>query len=224
MRQFRAGTGLSFHITSAVKHKIALLTLAATLATAPLCASAVHHSGAHHHAKQAHPTKAKLKGIPRFGEVTPTLYRGGRPTPKALKTLSELGVNLVIDLRGTDKKERRRANKLGMRYVAIPWHCPFPKDKDFVKFLTLLRENQDKKVFVHCRLGDDRTGMMIASYRMAVQGWTAAEAAREMRAYGFSPLHHMICPGLAGYEASFPERLKKDPALRALRSTQTARR
>jgi len=50
----------------------------------------------------------------------------------------------------------------GMQYVAIPWHCPFPRDETFARFLRLMRDNPNKKVFVHCRLGDDRTGMMIA--------------------------------------------------------------
>jgi protein tyrosine/serine phosphatase len=62
--------------------------------------------------------------------------------------------------------------------------------------LTLLRENPGKKVFVHWRLGHDRTGMMIAAYRMAEQGWTAKEAKKEMEAYGFSFGYRMICPGL----------------------------
>jgi len=158
--------------------------------------------------------ESKFKGIPKFGEVTPMLYRGGRPSPAALEALSRLGVKVVIDLRGTDKQERRHVRALGMQYIALPWHCPFPHDKTFATFLAIMRENRDKKVFVHCRLGDDRTGMMIAAYRMSEQGWTAKRAAKEMRANGFSPTHHLICPSLAGYEKSFPERLKTDPVFR----------
>jgi tyrosine-protein phosphatase SIW14 len=164
--------------------------------------------------KPAIPHKSELKGIPRFGEVTPMLFRGGRPSKEGLEALSQLGVDLVIDLRGTNQKERRQVHALGMRYMAIPWHCPFPHDKTFARFLKIMRENRNKKVFVHCRLGDDRTGMMIAAYRMSEQGWTANRAATEMRAYGFSPVHHLICPGLAGYEKNFPKRLKTDPVFR----------
>jgi hypothetical protein len=68
----------------------------------------------------------------------------------------------------------------------IPWHCPFPKDDVFASFLQPIRENRDKKIFVHCRLGDDRVGMMIAAYRMAEQGRTADEAMQEMESDGFS--------------------------------------
>ena len=81
--------------------------------------------------------------------------------------------------------------------MALRWHCSFPKDRILAQFLTLLRENPGRKIFVHCRLGDDRTGMMIASYRMAQEGWSAEKAEKEMEKFGFSFTHkRLICPGL----------------------------
>lgn len=162
--------------------------------------------------------KRTAQGVGDFGEVTPTLFRGAQPTRQGFETLAKMGVDIVVDTRGnrtnTEGKEVRR---LGMRYVAIPWHCPFPHDEVFARFLKLVRENPDKKIFVHCRLGDDRTGMMIAAYRMAVNRWTADRAMREMEHYGFTGVHHVICPTLASYEKSFPKRLRTDPAFRNLR-------
>jgi protein tyrosine/serine phosphatase len=98
-----------------------------------------------------------------------------------------------------------------MQYVAIPWHCYNKKASVFGEFLTLMRQNPDKKVFVHCRLGDDRTGMMVAAYRIAEQGWAAEEAMKEMQKFGFVWWHHLICPRLASYEENFPEKLKTSP-------------
>ncbi len=129
-----------------------------------------------------------------------------------------MGINIVVDTRGSRKHERNVVTKLGMEYVPIPWHCPFPKDKTFARFLKLLRDNPDKKVFVHCRLGNDRTGMMIASYRMAEKGWTAKKAMKEMKNYGFSGSHHLICPSLADYEEDFPKKLQSSPAFQSLRT------
>jgi len=161
------------------------------------------------------------KGIPNFGQVTPTLYRGAQPNREGIEALAKLGVNVVVDLRGSASRgEEGAATKLGMRYVSIPWHCPWPKDEAMAKFLTVLRDNPGKKVFVHCRLGDDRTGMMIAAYRMADEGWSAEEAMKEMRAFGFSAAHHVICPGLGGYEEKFPERWKKSAAFQELRAAE----
>jgi protein-tyrosine phosphatase len=157
-------------------------------------------------------------GITNFGEVTPHLYRGGLLRGDGLKALKKLGVNVVVDTRAHDKNEEKEVQALGMKYVAIPWHCPWPKDELFAKFLKVLHENKGKEVFVHCRLGDDRTGMMIAAYRMAEEGWTAEEAMREMKSFGFTKSHHFICPGLARYEKEFPERLKNNPAFEEVRS------
>src|SRR5437764_9965432 len=128
-----------------------------------------------------------------------------------------MGVSIVVDMRsGPNDNEKRAVDKLGMQYVSIPWHCPFPTDEPFVRFLKVIEENPDKKIFVHCRLGEDRTGMAIASYRMAAEGWSADEAMREMELFGFRSVHRAICPGLASYEKSFPERLKKDDAFKEL--------
>lgn len=163
--------------------------------------------------------KSTIAGVPNFGEVTPTLYRGAQPTKEGFAALAKRGIAIVVDLRGSRQSERQQLTKLGMQYVPIPWHCFHPEDETFARFLTLLRENPGKKVFVHCRVGDDRTGMMIAAYRMAEQGWTAEEARNEMEAYGVGWFHRMICPTLSSYEASFPRRFRTSPAFQSLRPT-----
>jgi tyrosine-protein phosphatase SIW14 len=158
------------------------------------------------------------KGIRNFGEVTPTLYRGGQPSRAGLETLAKMGIDIVINTGGRhDDDEGKEVNRLGMKYVVIRWHCPFPKDPTFARFLKVVHDNPGKKIFVHCRLGDDRTGMMIASYRMAMHGWSAEDAMKEMQEFGFSRSHHLICPALASYEKHFPEHLKENPAFDGLR-------
>jgi len=170
------------------------------------------------HSARAFGEKRKVKGIRNFGEVTPRLFRGGQPNHQGFETLAKMGVEIVVDTRGNrTNSEGKEVRRHGMRYVAIPWHCPFPKDDLFVRFLRVLKENPGKKVFVHCRLGDDRTGMMVAAYRMAEQGWSADEAMLEMRQFGFNRAHHIICPRLASYEKSFPKHLESNPAFRDLR-------
>ena len=164
-----------------------------------------------------------ITGVPNAGKITAGLFRGGQPSEQGFAALAGMGINVVVDLRGSREGERERVTKLGMQYVPIPWHCPFPRDEVFARFLALLRQNPGKKVFVHCRLGDDRTGMTIAAYRMAEQGWTAEEAKREMETYGFSLAHHLICPSLSSYEETFPRRFSTDPAFRDLRAPAPSR-
>ncbi len=157
--------------------------------------------------------RIKQKGLPNLGEVTPALYRGAQPTAEGIETLQKMGIDIVVDMRaGPHESEEQTVTQRGMRYISIPSACYSPKDDTFAQFLAVVRENPDKKIFVHCQLGADRTGMAVASYRMAEQGWSADQAMREMQVFGFSSAHHMMCPGLATYEKDFPERLKTNPA------------
>ena len=166
-------------------------------------------------------THLKADGIPNLGQVTPNLYRGAQPSDQGIVELKKLGVNIVVDLRGAaSRKEQSAVTKLDMQYVSIPSHCEFPKDEPFARFLKVVRDNPGKKIFVHCRLGADRTGMAVAAYRMAEEDWSAEEAMKEMQAFGFSAVHHATCPGLKEYEEGFPERMKKSPAFRDLRAQQ----
>jgi tyrosine-protein phosphatase SIW14 len=122
-----------------------------------------------------------LEGVPNFGEVTSMLYRGGQPTQEGFNRLAKMGIKILVD-NGRSTRDERKTKRLGMRFVSLPWYCPFPKDRVFARFLRLIKKNPDKKIFVYCRLGDDRTGMMIAAYRMGEQGWTAEQAMKEMHA------------------------------------------
>lgn len=164
--------------------------------------------------------RVTVVGVSNFGIVTPNLYRGGQPKGTGYANLKKIGVDIVVDLRLSGKDtEKKNVTRAGMQYVAIPWHCFFPKDKVMAEFLEVLRENPDKKIFVHCRYGDDRTGMMIAAYRMAVERWTPEEAKKEMEKFGF---HRLVCPRLGPYEKDFPEHVKKSEDFEAWREHQPA--
>ena len=59
------------------------------------------------------------------------------------------------------------------------------KDDDVVRFLQIVGNPGHAPIFVHCQRGADRTGLMCAIYRIAVQGWTKDEAIAEMTQGGF---------------------------------------
>jgi len=189
-------------------------------ATAPAQAAATEQENSPPPVQDAAQSKEMRKNLPDFGQVTPNLYRGAQPSREGFHMLAQRGINIVIDLRGSNKKEREIVTSLGMQYVAMGWECSFPKDETFAQFLTLLRDNPDKKVFVHCRVGDDRTSMMIAAYRMAFEDWSAERAKLEMEDFGFSFVHrHLICPRLASYEWNFPRRFRTSRAFQSLRES-----
>jgi len=135
-----------------------------------------------------------LAGVPNLGRVHARLLRGGQPTDDGFRALAARGVTLVVDLRGGDQRsdaERTLVTSLGMEYAAIPmsgWRTPRPDEVE--RFLDLLREDREGAVFVHCRRGAERTGVMIAAYRISDQAWSPAEARAEMDAYRFRAWLH----------------------------------
>jgi protein tyrosine/serine phosphatase len=106
-----------------------------------------------------------------------------------------------------------------MRYVRLATSAFFgPSDNQVASFLKLLRDNPKQKIFVHCYYGDDRTGVMIAAYRMAEQHWTADQAYNEMRFFHFHT--YMILMG--HYVKEFPANYPLSPAFVAVRDPNPA--
>jgi protein tyrosine phosphatase (PTP) superfamily phosphohydrolase (DUF442 family) len=159
--------------------------------------------------------------VRNFSQVTPQLYRGGQPNDYGFQQLKCLGVQIVVNLRhasdGAQTNEEATVKKMGMEYVSISSYCRKPQDGNVARFLRLLQEHPDEKIFVHCEYGIDRTGLMIAAYRMAKDGWTAQRALAEMRSNGFNWIHELAwCPETYRYEQQFPKRLQEDGPLQGL--------
>jgi tyrosine-protein phosphatase SIW14 len=156
------------------------------------------------------------RGIANFGQVSPALLRGGQPTSEGYRELKQMGVDTVVSFRhekGENTLERRAVEALGMRFVDLPWHAwDKPADDKVSRFFALLAANRRGKVFVHCQQGRDRTGMMVALYRVAVDHWCPASAVAEMKAYHY---HHFFFPQLETYVENFPQRLARDHSLAA---------
>jgi tyrosine-protein phosphatase SIW14 len=157
-------------------------------------------------------TDKELRGLPNFGRVTENLYRGGQPTSDGFNSLHAIGVGIDVNLRenrGEVATEKRQVESLGIKYVEIPWSASHePSSAQIVEFLDLVRANRDTKIFVHCRRGADRTGVMIASYRIAVEHKPVAEAVSEMHRYHYDWLFRSQ---LRRYVESLPGLLQNDP-------------
>ena len=61
-----------------------------------------------------------------------------------------------------------------------------PTEAEIARILGLLEDGKNRPVFVHCQRGADRTGAVIASYRIDHDGWDNDRALAEARARGMS--------------------------------------
>lgn len=133
--------------------------------------------------------KLEKPGLKNLHQISTNLYRCAQPDQKGMAELEKLGIKTVINLRGFhgDTDELKRTTLRGERIHFNTWHA---EDEDVVKFLKIVTRTNGAPFVVHCLHGSDRTGTMIAIYRIAVEGWTKDEAIEEMTkgGFGFHPI------------------------------------
>jgi len=128
-------------------------------------------------------------GILNFGKVSDRLFRGAQPDAAAIRNLEHLGIKTIIDLRMPTqvwKPEETEARAHGILYTNFPMHgLGRPTDAQVREVLSLI-ETLPGPIFVHCQHGCDRTGTIIACYRIEHDRWTREAAFEEARHYGIS--------------------------------------
>jgi protein-tyrosine phosphatase len=134
--------------------------------------------------------KPSMQGIDNFYQVDEHVYRGAQPTVEGFKYLAKLGVNTVLDLRapgGRSTEEAQLVTALSMHYVNVPMTgLTPPSEAEITKILALLEDENSGSVFVHCKRGADRTGAVIAAYRIDHNHWDNSRALKEAMACGMS--------------------------------------
>jgi len=125
-------------------------------------------------------------------QVSDELYRCEQPSSKEMKVLETFGMKAVVNLREfhSDKDE---AEKTALTVSEIKLDAGELPYTQLVAALKLVL-SAPKPVVVHCWHGSDRTGAVVAGYRVAVQGWTPAAALDEMVNGGYG--HHQMYDNL----------------------------
>jgi uncharacterized protein (TIGR01244 family) len=182
---------------------IAALVLTAAV-TAPLAAA----PGSNPAGSSA--TVAPVVRIDNFARVDANLYRGAQPKGRDFADLRALGVKTIVNLTSddADPAERTMAEAAGLTYVHIPMTTHIvPTSAQLTQFLNLVNDSAGGPVYVHCVGGRHRTGVMAAVYRMTHDGWTGAQAFKEMKQYKFGAdfLHPEFKEFVYGYRPAAPK-------------------
>lgn len=138
--------------------------------------------------------------LANFVEVRPGLYRGGHPDAEGLDYLKGLGVRRIVNLEVGDlieawpwdiSKELSEAKARDIAELRYPMSAfesavsdRFDANMDEI-IAVLASATVDDPVYVHCKHGQDRTGLVIGLERVFDEGWDPAQAYDEMAARGF---------------------------------------
>lgn len=148
------------------------------------------------------------KGLSHFAQVDEHVYRGGQPSLSGVESLAKLGVKAVIDLRGSGERalsEQKQVEALGMKYYSVPLPAlGAPGSAEVATVLALIDDSQNWPVYVHCLRGKDRTGTVIACYRIRHDRWPNARAVKEAQEHGMSRVERGMRSFILRYNPSTP--------------------
>jgi tyrosine-protein phosphatase SIW14 len=149
-----------------------------------------------------------VEGISNFHRVNDDLFRGGQPSHLGLEHLKRVGIKTIINLRMPEDRwvaEEAEARAQGINYTNVPMRgWGRPTDEQVAKALSLI-ETSPSPVFIHCKRGCDRTGTVIACYRIKHDLWTGRQALSEAGQRGMSKWEF----GMKNFVLDF-DRLHKD--------------
>ena len=143
-------------------------------------------------AAQANPAQQRVRyaELPNFYKVNERLYRGGQPARGGVKKLAELGIKTIINMRGADdqtRSEEKEAKAAGITYFNIPMPgLSRPTHEQVERVMAIINAEENWPVFIHCKRGSDRTGTIVALYRISHDEWTASKAMSEAKDFGLS--------------------------------------
>ncbi|MBR4986194.1 MAG: tyrosine-protein phosphatase [Proteobacteria bacterium] len=122
----------------------------------------------------------QIDGLSNLYRVSDVLYRSAQPTEMGLSAAKALGIQSVLTLQLVSLDvvlEETEQTGLVLEHIPMfPWHVT---ENEILMALEVIRD-APKPVLVHCTHGADRTGVVIAMYRIIYQNWSREQAKAEM--------------------------------------------
>lgn len=130
-------------------------------------------------------------------QVDSLLFRSEQLHAEDIALLKDNNIDAIVNLRIFGQKSNHKLLKDLIDDTAISL-CSYPlktwyiTPQEVAEALTQIKalQAQDKRVLVHCYHGSNRTGIIVAMYRILEQEWTIEQAKQEMIAgdFGYHPM------------------------------------
>ncbi len=136
---------------------------------------------------------ASVQADLKVTQVSPAVYYGNSPRSESdYHQLQALGIRTVIDLRKftprASAREEAQVSAHGMTYRLIAMGFRPTRDWTPEEVLQVLADPDAQPVYLHCMLGRDRAGLVVALYRVRFLGWDRESAYAVMQQERFNPL------------------------------------
>ena len=157
--------------------------------------------------KESWAQPVESKHIENFYKVDNGIYRSGQPSTEAFKEMEQLGIKEILNLRNYhSNRDEAKGTNLKLNRVAMNAHdCEWDKLVEAMRII----KNRKGPIVIHCWHGSDRTGLIVALYRIVFQNWTKEDALDELENGGYG--YHTIYGNIKTFLRSFDvEEFKKD--------------
>lgn len=152
--------------------------------------------------------KIEIQGFSNLYKVDEHLYRSEQPDSKGMLALENFGIGIILNLRNF-KKDNSELKGTSLDQVHLPMRAKAISYEDILNALKIIKKSS-KKVLVHCKHGSDRTGCIVAAYRIVINGWTKEQAINEFLDPRFG-YHQTWFPNILKLLENLDvEKLKKD--------------
>ena len=129
-------------------------------------------------------------GLPNLYKVSDIVYRSAQPEEGGMTSAKNLGIKTVLSLRETElDTDLDRKENTGLNLIHIPIVTNDVKYQNILDAMRVIRD-APKPILIHCRHGADRTGLIVAMYRMVYENWAKPCARAELVHGGFG--YHSI--------------------------------
>ena len=113
-------------------------------------------------------------------QMNDTLYRSALPRVQDNQWLQQENIQTVINF--YQKPDRLWLSDSSIEQIQIPLHTDRINDVDVLRALHSITAAQEKgPVLMHCKHGQNRTGLIAAMYRIVIEGWSKEAAMAEMQ-------------------------------------------
>lgn len=147
-----------------------------------------------------------------FYRVSDELFRSRQPDDDDMPALQVMGIKSILNLREFHD-DSEHANGYALELHRVPMNAGAINDEAMEQALMIIAQAK-KPLLVHCWHGSDRTGAVVALYRMVFEGWPRERAIDEFVNGGYG-YHESVYSEITTYLQNVDiERFKKRVAKR----------